>query len=134
MADQPISAGRDWTSWTVVSTPGVNAQATATRAASAGVMHQAKSITVTLAAGTVAPAAAQLRAVLRDGATGVGAILWAGELALQAVAGASPTPLDLQNLNIQGTPGNAMTLEFTAAGGANTFEGVTLEGNSRVVG
>lgn len=112
--------------WTVVSTPAANVQATATKAGVAGTRHVCTGISLGLKSG-VAPAAVRVAAMLRDGASGVGAELWHGDLAIQAVAGAGDH-IHITGLNIVGTAGNAMTLEFGAAGGANTFETVTLSG------
>lgn len=108
--------------------PAVNVQATATRAAVTGKSHIVQTIHCTLNAGTVAPTAAQVGVVLRDGATGVGTVLWASQMSLPAVAGQSSPPIEISGLTISGTPGNAMTLEFTAAGGANTFQTVAFTG------
>lgn len=113
--------------WSAVHAPAVNVLASASRAAAgAGLVNVCRSITATVAAGA-APAAVQLDVVLRDGATGAGAIIWQGALALQGVAGASDK-LHASGLYIPGSPNTAMTLEFTAAGGLNTFERVTLGG------
>jgi hypothetical protein len=46
---------------------------------------------------------------------------------MSAVAGGQDTS-QLSGLNIVGTAGNAMTLEFLAAAGANTLESVALTG------
>ena len=114
--------------WTAPNLPAVNTQATITQAARPGYRHVATGIYAQLVAGTAAPAAVQLSVVLRDGATGTGAVLWAGVVALPATAGAAAPSVQIPDLYIKGTPGNAMTLEFSAAGGANTFESVTLTG------
>lgn len=115
-------------SWTVNSNPGVGVQATATKAARAGCRHICTGITATLVGGTVAPAAVQATLNLRDGATGTGTILWSAVLALPATAGSSAVPVQLSGLQILGSINTAMTLEFAAAGGANTFEAVSLQG------
>lgn len=113
--------------WSITNTPAANTQATVTRAANGSFLHVARSIVGDFIAGIVAPAASNVTLVLRDGATGVGAILWSRILALQAVAG-DKDDTQAGVINISGTAGNAMTLEFTAAGGANTLEGVSLTG------
>lgn len=114
--------------WTIVLNPGVNTQATATQAARQGERHIATGIYAQLVAGAVAPTAVQLSVILRDGPSGTGTVIWSGVVALTAVAGAAANPVQIPDLFIKGTPGNAMTLEFSAAGGANTFESVTLTG------
>lgn len=110
--------------WTEFSDPALNTQATATRAAgAAGERHICKSISACLSAG--ATASGIIKIYLRDGATGVGPILWAGNLAV--IAGFHGHML-LTDLNIKGSLATAMTLEFSAAGGATTQENVTLSG------
>lgn len=116
--------------WGLSADPGANVVATATRAGVAGVRQVARSITCTLVAGAVAPAAQSVLFVLRDGLSGVGAILWQGRISMEAVAGKSPSPLIIGGLNLVGSPGNAMTIEATVAAGANTFETVALTGTT----
>jgi hypothetical protein len=81
-----------------------------------------KSITVSIAA---VAAQGAINVVLRDGATGVGAILW--QAVLIAAAGTSDR-ITLSGLNIAGSAGNAMTLETTAAPAATNFAVVSLSG------
>ncbi len=113
--------------WSLTAAPAANVVATVSKAAVAGLRHVCKGITGDFVAGAVAPGAAFVLLVLRDGATGVGAILWSRYLAVQAVAGDKDDTTS-PPLNIVGTAGNAMTLEFTAAGGANTLEAVAMNG------
>jgi hypothetical protein len=112
--------------WSLFSNPAANMQATATRAASAGVRHIARMVCADILA-QAAPAAIQVYVQLRDSTTGAGAVLFNRQLALQAVAGAAdhaqPAPLALP-----GTLGNAMTWEFVGAGGANVFETISASG------
>jgi hypothetical protein len=116
------------TGWTIVHAPAANTQATATQASRAGYRHVATGVYAQLVAGATAPAAVQLSVVLRDGPTSTGAVLWQGVVALPATAGAAAPSVQIPDLFIKGTPGNAMTLEFSATGGANTVESVTLVG------
>lgn len=115
--------------WTVTHTPASNTQATASKAAGgAGVRHVCRSITASLygTGGGVAP----LQLNLRDGATGAGTIktsYYLGTTAANAV-----DRLALSDLNIVGSANTAMTLEFAAAGGANTLETVSMSGYSTV--
>lgn len=109
--------------WSIQNDPAVNIQATITRAGSTGFRHICTSITATLAAGATAGAA--VKVYLRDGVSGVGAILWSG--ALTAPIGGS-NDLIITGLSIVGNTGAAMTLEFAAAGGLTTFENVSLTG------
>jgi hypothetical protein len=114
--------------WAVQVASAVNTVATISKAGVAGTRHVATTITACLVGHTAAPAATgQLNVVLRDGATGVGAVLWAGTLSIPAVAGECRV-FTVSGLFIIGTAGNAMTLEFQTAGGANTFETVSLTG------
>lgn len=109
--------------WSVVHTPTAAAQATITKTAVAGYRHVCDAITATLACGATAQTPIQV--VLRDGLTGVGAVLWSAFLA---------APVDgsglicITGIGIPGTAGNAMTLEFTAAGVAASEEAVTMTG------
>lgn len=113
--------------WSIVSFPAANTQATATIAAGgAGVRHVARSIHFSLAAG--ATAAAALNVFVRDGATGVGTVIWAGVIAAP-VGDAREISLPVHLL---GTANTAMTIEFAAAAGATTVEACTLTGYSTV--
>jgi hypothetical protein len=71
-----------------------------------------------------AGAAGVIRLRLRDGASGVGAILQSWTVGIPATAGASMV-IELSGLAIRGTAGNAMTLEFSA-GFAAAFESCGL--------
>jgi len=108
--------------WSVANQPGAGVAGVATRAGVAGVRHVCTTITVSLAT-----TAAQIpdAVVLRDGASGVGAVLWAA--AFCAIIG-DMQAIALSSLNIVGTAGNAMTLEFAAAPAAGNFGYVTLGG------
>jgi hypothetical protein len=112
--------------WVVSASPAANIQATVTRASAAGVRHIARVIAADLGANP-APGATLANPVLRDGASGIGSPLWQRLLTLQAVAGSSDHA-QAASYNLVGTAGNAMTLEFLAAAGANTFEAVLLSG------
>jgi hypothetical protein len=109
--------------WTAFQTPAVTTQATANRAAVAGTTHVCTSIE-----GSVSAVAAQgvLTLVVRDGATGVGAILWATNIGPFVIG--TGGQFSLSGLNIPGTNGNAMTIEFTAAPAATNFESVAMTG------
>lgn len=118
------------TSWTVAHHPGTNVKATITKAASTHAKrHVATSITVVLAAGASAPTAAVVSVALIDGASGGGTYLWGPhDVAIPAVAGS------MNGISIPiwavGSASTAMTLEFSAAAGTNTYESVTLTGTS----
>lgn len=113
--------------WAINHTPAAATQATITRAAgAAGVRHVCRSITISLI-GLAAAVEATILVNLRDGATGAGTILWSTRLLVTGTTG-SETGVTLANLNIFGSAATAMTLEFAAAGAANTFESVALTG------
>lgn len=109
--------------WSVQHTPAAATQATITKAAVAGSRHVCDSITVTIAAGATAQTPIQV--VLRDGATGVGAILWSAKLSAPVN---SMADIELNGLSIPGTSGAAMTLEFTAGGVAASEQAVSMVG------
>jgi hypothetical protein len=110
--------------WAITSAPAAATVATITRPADPTGRHVCNTITATL---TCAAAQASLLVVLRDGATGVGPILWQGRMA--CLAGDGQT-LVVSGLNIVGSLNTAMTLEFTAAPAATNFETVALTGHT----
>lgn len=111
--------------WTLTSAPAAGAQATATRAAgAAGVRHVLTSIAADI---TASAAQGPLIVAVRDGATGVGTILWQRRLSAQTTPFADAR-IELSGLNIVGSAATAMTVEFTAAGVATTTETVSATG------
>jgi hypothetical protein len=115
--------------WSVVHTPATTVQATASKAAgAAGVRHVATGFTATYAAGgTAITAATPLLINLRDGATGAGTVLWSSYINVPGVAAQAYT-ISMSNLSLVGTAATAMTLEFSAAGGTNSYESVSIQG------
>lgn len=114
--------------WAATSAPAAATQATTTRAAGgAGVRHLAQSIdaSITTDAAYVGGAVSFILS-LRDGAAGVGAVLWSKRI--QATS-AGPTSVSLSGLNVVGTANTAMTLEFNAGGAAASFQSVALTGS-----
>jgi hypothetical protein len=109
--------------WTLTNAPAAATIATATRAATAGVRHILKSIQASVQA--VAAQAAPLLVVVRDGATGVGTILWQDRLL--APIGFNDD-ISVAGINIAGTTGNAMTVEFTTAPAATNFATISATG------
>lgn len=110
-----------------VNFPAVNTRASVTRVAgAAGVRHILTGLTVVLAAGATTPTAVQLDVRVRDGILDTGTILWQAVIALPATAGVM-NGITRAGLWIPGTAATAMTIEFSAAGGANTFESVSME-------
>jgi hypothetical protein len=112
--------------WTAVSTPAAGSQATATQAAGTGTLRHVANCITWSAGAAAAPAATTLTINLRDGATGVGTILWSTNVTAAATA-ANHGNISFCGLNRVGSAATAMTLEF-AAGLANESESVTLSG------
>jgi hypothetical protein len=111
--------------WTLNSEPAANTTATATRAAGgAGVRHVLTSVNASLIG--VAAIAAPISVVVRDGATGVGAILWRDKLFTPAAG--SRDRLTISGLNIVGSVNTAITVEFTGGPGATNFEVLSATG------
>lgn len=118
--------------WTIKHTPAAATQATISRAASgANKKHHATGLIVTFVAGAAAPTAETLLVNLRAGATGAGTILASFGMSIPATAGAACPPVCLGGIDIPGEDNTVMTLEFAAAGGANTVQAVTLIGETR---
>lgn len=110
--------------WPITSAPAANTQATATKAAGGGGFRHVLT-TICADVNAVAAVAAPLVLVVRDGATGVGTILW--QRRLTAVIGTTAS-VQLSGLAIVGSDNTAMTVEFTAAPGATNFETVSATG------
>lgn len=107
---------------TVNNTPAANAQATiSTAAPNAAARLIATGILLSLSGSGAT--AAPIQWFLRDGATGVGAVLLTGFLSI--VAGTAAV-VAMSDISVPGSAGNVLTLEFGAAGGANTQESVSL--------
>lgn len=115
--------------WSVAHTPAITTQATITRAAgAAGVVHVCTSIdAVLIIPETVNQGLITLN--LRDGATGLGTILWSRRFGIgAALTGGGQQEVSLSGLNIVGSAATAMTLEFSAAGAATTSQSVAMTG------
>lgn len=108
--------------WSVFHAPAAATVATITRAATVLTRHVCRSITVSV--GAVA-AQGPLEFVLRDGAAGVGPILW--QAVLSAPAG-SADHITISGLSILGSVNTAMTLECLAAPAATNLARVSLAG------
>ena len=108
--------------------PAANTKATITKAsAGAGVRNVCTSLTVSMGATASAPAAVQLTVALIDGSAGGTTYLWGPTVvSLPATAGAT-VAFVLGNTWKPGTAATAMTLEFSAAGGANTIQSVEFD-------
>lgn len=114
--------------WTAIHVPAANTQATVSKAAAGvGIRNVVTALTATIAATATAPTAVNVTVNLIDGATGGTTYLWRMTLSLPAVAGET-RGVQKNNCWLPGTANTATTLEFSAAGGANTIESVSMEG------
>lgn len=120
-----VGSGTPANNFQIVHTPVAATQATITQAAAgAGVRNVCTGISASLCTvGTAQAAVAQLN--LRDGATGAGTILWSKSFSCGTT---TMITVDLTGLHIYGSAATAMTLEFSAAGVAASFESVSLTG------
>lgn len=111
---------------TVFSTPVAATQATASLAVAGATQHWiCTSISATFSAGAT-PQAAQITLNLRNDATGAGTVIWS--ITAPIIPANGNWSFSLPDLSIPGAYGKAMTLEFSAAGAAGTFESVALSG------
>jgi len=110
--------------WNKIHNPAAATQATITQAAAgSGIRNVCKRITASI--GAAATASGPVTVVLRDGATGVGTVLFTATMSCIAQG---QSVVDIDNLQIAGTANTAMTVEFTAAGAAATVESVFMQG------
>jgi hypothetical protein len=109
--------------WSIAHEPATNTAATISRGAVAGQKHWVTSITASIC-GDVA-ASSIVFARLRDSTTGAGNILWSCAMRGPVTGGNEVT---LSGLNIEGVSGQAVTLEFSGAGGASTQQTVAITG------
>ena len=86
-------------------------------------------LTVKLVGGASAPAAVNTSVSLIDGDTGGTTYLWRSTISLPATAGAD-NGIALSGLWLPGTANTKMTLEFLAAGGANSIESISFGGTT----
>lgn len=118
------------TQWEATHVPAANTVATVSKAAAgAGVRNVCTGFTVAIASGAVAPTATQLTVALIDGAAGGATYIWRAVIALPAVAGAT-TAYVRSHCWLPGSANTAMTLEFSGAGGANTYQSVSMDGTT----
>ena len=115
--------------WTQIHVPATNAQATKSQgSAGVGKRNVCTGFTVTLAAGASAiAAAAPLTVAIIDGVSGGGTYLWRSYINIPATAGTQVT-IVRTGLWLVGSQATAMTVEFSAAGGANSYESVAMDG------
>jgi hypothetical protein len=111
--------------WSQSHEPAVTVLGTTTKAASGGITHVCTGFSGSLVA--VAAIAAPLYLRIRNGASGLGTILWS--MAFTAPAGTCIN-YALSGLSLVNTEGNALTCEWSAAPGATNFQAVSLTGFS----
>lgn len=105
--------------FTINNAPAVNVRATATQAAGgAGRLHVARSISFAAAPAGVSVAETL---VIRDGASGVGTIIYQADFVV-GFGGVNVL------LFLIGSSNTAMTIEFLANGGGGEFQSVSLQG------
>lgn len=109
--------------WNILSAPSTGVQASAVKAAAAGVTHVADTAIWSAAASAAPGAAAESSYSILDGAT----TLSTGVTALQNIAGISFALAVGPGLLLRGTPNTGMTINF-AAGMAGIDERVSLAG------
>lgn len=115
--------------WRTNHQPATNTKATITQAApGAGLRNVVTGWTAMYAAQSSAPSATAVSVAVIDGPTGGTSFLDGPHaLGMPAVAGAT-NGITRHALAIPGTPNTGTTIEFSAAGGANTLETVSMEG------
>jgi hypothetical protein len=114
--------------WSKYHAPGAaNTQATCNIAGNAGVVHVCRVVSAVLFSAGGGGSAWSVDLVLRDGAPGVGTVLWQTTLSVSGAAAATDR-INLSDLNVAGTAGNAMTLETTAGGGSGNTLRVAMTG------
>lgn len=109
--------------WSIAHEPATNTAATITRAAVTGQKHWVTSISVSMVGDAAASSIVFAR--LRDSTTGAGNILWSCALRGTITSGNQVT---IDGLNIEGVAGQAVTLEFSGAGGVGTQQSVAMTG------
>lgn len=115
--------------FTQVHVPAAATQATKTQSSAGGTKRNVcTGFTVTYAAGSAAPTAANpLTVAVIDGSTGGTTYLWRTNINIPATAGAI-TSFVRSGLWLVGSQATAMTVEFSGAGGSNTYQSVAFDG------
>ena len=120
------------TRWIGIHRPTSNTQATITISSpGAGFVLICDTLTVSFAADSSAPSATTRQPSLIAGSSGGTTYLWGTRLGIPAVAGA--TNGACPHGPWSAGEATALTLEFDSAGGANTFEAVTMSGRTEPV-
>lgn len=121
VSDRPFS---------LTNAPAAGSAATATKAAVTGVKHVPDCVAAEFTGNASLAAAAAGTLVIRDGATGVGTIVYQVPFTVGAAPGNTAHFLlcPVGGLALPTTAGNALTVEFTA-GATNVLESVYLKGH-----
>jgi hypothetical protein len=112
--------GKKEGSWTGVHQPGVGVQASFVKAAAPAAQHVCTGFAWSCGA-IAAPVATLMVVQILDGAT----VIWSEIVAVQAAVGTFAR--GQSGVNLVGTPGNSMTIQFSALL-ANLSECVSIEG------
>ena len=137
MRSQPAPQSEISTDWRIHNLPADTTRATATRAlvdpsnnpngARCKVLTE---VIVCMVGGSSAPTPTVLTVAVIDGDSGGTDYVWGPHVfAVPGVAGAQAV-LGATGLYRRGTPGRAMTVEFSATGGANTRQSVEAAGTT----
>lgn len=121
-----LLATRKGPDWSLFVTPAVGIRASRSRGAEPAGKHVCTSLSITFAVAAADVATGGI-VQLRDGATGAGTVLWERRLIVMDAAGGTLL-VDLSDLAIVGSLNTAMTLEFSAAPGAASFQSVAFTG------
>lgn len=112
--------------WAINASPATNTTATVTKASVAGQRNVMTGFCITFSnLGNAASGTGTVN--IRDGASGAGTILWTFDFGLSTTVGTTQV-IALGDLRVVGSVATAMTIEFTAAGGAGTSEKVNICG------
>lgn len=115
--------------WAITATANAAAASAAQAAPNTPYQNRLRSVQCTLS-GTAIGA---VKVVVRDGATGVGTIIAQWDLSIPTANGPAAI-LQLAGLDLRSSAGNALTVESTASGGANTTTDVNGQGDLVPVG
>lgn len=114
--------------WSISNRPAATVAASASQAAPGQPMvNRLRALQATL----VGTGAGSAQVVVRDGAAGVGTIIWTGDLAVPANGS---SVLAVSDLDLRASLGNALTVETASGGGASTQLAVNAQGDLVVNG
>lgn len=123
VSQQGVNALSAWAASTVVT----STQASATRAAGGAAVHHVLNCLTFSATAATAPTLTDLTVLVRDGASGTGTILYRFVVDATAGTGNLVPPFGLCGMQLLGSGGTAMTIEFSS-GVTNLRETVSMSG------